>query len=91
MESAAPERYLGLSFADYPGVNGPAVDEMARRLVTSNDVKQRLIDQINDRIESSFQSQTADWNPSSQEAARSDIKIFIEKHVNEAFDHVQLA
>jgi hypothetical protein len=90
MKSCAPEPYLGLLFSEYPDQNGPAVNEIARRLVTSNIAKERLIDQIDGHIESSFQSRTADWSSSSRETARPVIKTYIEKLVNEAFDRVEL-
>ncbi len=90
MERLAPQSYLGLHFSEYPDGNGPILNEMVRRVVTSNEVKQKIIDQIDERIESLFQSRTADWDSSSRETARPVIKTFIEKLVNEAFDHIQL-
>ncbi|UJR30383.1 hypothetical protein I4U23_017918 [Adineta vaga] len=82
--------YLGLVYADYPDVNGPEVNKMAHRLVASNDVKQRLIDQIDKRIDPIFLSRTSTWNPSSSETARPMIRVFIEKNVNNAFNHLKL-
>jgi len=89
MKKFAPEPYLGLLFSDYPDVNGPTIDEMARRVVKSNAVKEQLVGQIDERIESSFQSRTADWNSLSRETARPAIKTYIEKLVNEAFERIE--
>ena len=90
MQRAAPERYLGLLYSEYPGTNGPTVNQMARKTVTSTDVKQRLIDQVDKQIESSVRSRTADWDSSSREAARPVVRAFIEKCVNEEFNAVEL-
>lgn len=90
MSRSAPSPYLGLVFSDYPDVNGPTVNGMARKLVTSNEIKQRLIDQIDQRIESTFVSRTTDWKTSSRDAARPVVRVFIEKHVHEAFDRIKL-
>ncbi|CAF3635846.1 unnamed protein product, partial [Rotaria sp. Silwood2] len=63
---------------------------MARRLVTSNEAKQRLIDQVNEHIQSSFASRTAGWSSTNRETARTVVKTLIEKLVNDAFDRVEL-
>ncbi len=89
MQRMAPERYLGLLYSEYPHVNGLTVNEMAKRFVASKEVKQRLVDEINERMESSFQSRTTDWKSSSREIARPTVRAFIEKLVNEAFDRVK--
>ncbi|CAF1042552.1 unnamed protein product [Rotaria sordida] len=91
MSRSAPESYLGLFFSEYPNVNGPTVNEMARRLVTSNEAKQQLTDRVNEHIQSSFELRTEDWNSISRETARAAVKTLIEKLVNDAFDRIELA
>lgn len=80
MKRCAPEPYRGLLFSDYPDSNGPMVNEMARRVVTSKERKKRVIDQINERVEPTFKS---------RKTARPMVKTFIEKLVNEAFDRLK--
>lgn len=90
MKRFAPQRYLGLLYSEYPDENGRMVDELAKRIVTSKENKRKVIDKITAHVEPLFESRTADWNESSREGARPMIKIFIEKLVNEAFEHVSL-
>jgi hypothetical protein len=90
MSRSAPSPYLGLLFSEYPDVNGTIVNEMALRLVTSNEIKQQLVNQIDQRIEPSFASRTTDWNSSSRDAARPVVREFIEQLVNDAFHRVQI-
>jgi len=90
MKSSAPEPHLGLLFSEYPDVNGTIVNEMALRLVTSNEIKQQLVNQIDQRIEPSFASRTTDWNSSSRDAARPVVRVFIEQLVNDAFHRVEI-
>ncbi|CAF1191857.1 unnamed protein product [Adineta steineri] len=90
MKQSDPSSYLGLLYSEYPDINGQTVNDMARKLVTSNKTKQELIDRIDRDIESSFVSRTIDWNSSSRETVRPLIRVFIEKSVNDAFDHIKL-
>jgi hypothetical protein len=89
MSRSAPEPYLGLVFSEYPDTNGSTVNEMARRSAISKEAKHQISDQVNERIESSFASRTADWDTASRESARSDVKNFIEKLVSDAADGVK--
>ncbi len=90
MERAAPERYLGLHYSDYPSANGPTVNLMARRFVISKDIKQQLADQIEENMKSLFQSRTVNWRPSDRDNARQTMKAFIEKRVDEELDRIKL-
>ena len=90
MNRSAPASYLGLAYSDYPDINGAEVNEMARRLVTSNEAKQQLIDRIDKQIDPIFTSQTSTWNSLSRETARPVIRAFIEKKVNETFNDLRL-
>lgn len=90
MEKAAPERYLGLDFKDYPDVNGRTVNEMARKVVTSPEAKQKIFDEIEQRTTSSFQSRTDDWEEVDRDAARSIVRTYIEEQVQTAFASIQL-
>ncbi|CAF4167800.1 unnamed protein product, partial [Adineta steineri] len=53
MKQSDPSSYLGLLYSEYPNINGQTVNDMARKLVTSNKTKQELIDRIDRDIESS--------------------------------------
>ncbi|CAF1080774.1 unnamed protein product [Adineta ricciae] len=90
MNRSAPASYLGLTYSDYPDINGAKVNEMARRLVTSNEAKQQLIDRIDKQIDPIFISQTSTWTSLSRETARPVIRSFIEKKVNETFNSFRL-
>lgn len=90
MEKAAPERYLGLDFKDYPDVNGRTVNEMARKVVISPEAKQKIFDEIEQRTTSSFQSRTDDWEEVDRDAARSIVRTYIEEQVQTAFASIQL-
>ena len=90
MSSSASGSYLGLAYSDYPAVNGEQVSKMARQLVSSNDVKQRLIDQIDQRVHPMFIARTSNWSSSSRDTARPVVRVFIEKQVNDAFNRVVL-
>ena len=50
MRRADPQPYLGLLFSEYPEKNGSIVKEMARRLISSDESKQKLIGQIQARL-----------------------------------------
>jgi hypothetical protein len=86
----APEPYCGLLFSDYPDKNASKVNQIARQRVTSDEAKQQHINQINENLEPSFESQTADWDSLSQENARSFITELIEKLLKKAIDRLIL-
>ena len=88
MQNSSPQQYFGLLFSDYPEKNGLLVKEMARKEVTSEEVQQKLVGQINEQIDSTFQSRTANWNDGDKQAARTDVQNLIEKNVKEAFERV---
>jgi len=88
MQNSSPQQYFGLLFSDYPEKNGLLVKEMARKEVTSEEVQQKLVNQINEQIDSIFQSRTANWNDGDKQAARTDVQNLIEKNVKEAFERV---
>ena len=90
MQRAAPSRYLGLLYSDYPNINGPTVNAMAKRFVISNDIKQQLAKQIEEDMESLFQSRTINWRPPDRDKARQVMNAFIERRVNEDFDNIRL-
>ena len=76
MRRADPQPYLGLLFSEYPEQNGSTVKEMARRLVTSEEAKQRVIDQLHPRLASTDQR--------SEESLRNSIA----QQVNDSFAHL---
>ena len=90
MEKAAPDRYLGLDFKDYPDVNGRTVNEMARKVVTSPEAKQETFNEVHQRIASSFQSRTDAWEEADRDVARSNVRTYIEQQVQSAFTNIQL-
>ncbi|CAF3483736.1 unnamed protein product [Rotaria sp. Silwood1] len=90
MDRSASDSYLGLVFSNYSDAKGLTMNGMARRLVTFNETKQWLTDQINEHIQTSFASRTADWNSISRETARLVVKTFVEKRVNDALKCVEL-
>ena len=89
MKAAAPERYLGLVYADYPEVNGRTVNEMARKGVTSTEVKQQVLARVEQGIASSIQSRTADWDESDRETAHETVTTYIEQQIQETFTNIE--
>lgn len=90
MKRAAPKPYLELFASDYPDTNRLIVNEMARRLVITNAVKQQIIEKVYERITSSFASQTTNKHSTYPEETRTDVKTLIEKLVSDAFDNLEL-
>ena len=56
MRRADPQPYLGLLLSEYPEKNGSIVKEMARRLISSEESKEKLIGQIQARLTNPSQS-----------------------------------
>lgn len=90
MKNAAPDRYLGLAYDDYPEVNGRTVNEMAEKVVTSSEVKQQIFDRVQHDIEPSMQSRTAEWEEPDCEKARDIVTTYIEQQIQETFANIQL-
>ena len=63
---------------------------MAHRIVTSYESQQKVIDDVNQRLESTLTAKTATWNTDSQAAARLLVCAFVEKRVEEAVKAVPL-
>lgn len=88
MKNSNPQQYFGLLYSEYPDKNGLVINNMAQKNVTSENVRSELVNQINDQIDSTFQSRTTDWNDADRDVARTDVLNIIEKSVNDAFDRV---
>ncbi|CAF2967408.1 unnamed protein product [Rotaria sp. Silwood2] len=73
--------------SDYPDKNKTMLNGTNHKKATYNEVKQQICDRINERITASFELHTADWELSSRETARSFLKVFIEKFVDEKMSH----
>ena len=85
MRSAWPQTYLGLLYSEYPEKNGSTVDEMARRLTTSDEAKSQLLDQIHERLET---EKIVHWDASMPESTWAEVKYFISQATHNAINRL---
>jgi ubiquinone biosynthesis protein COQ9 len=88
MRQASPNPYQGLLFADYPTKNGTAVSALARRNVTSDQVKEQITDQVNKRLQAKIERQLVQMNPMARAVVSKTIEKTIKAAVNEAVDAI---
>jgi hypothetical protein len=90
MRGASPQPYQGLLFVDYPTKNGPEVNALARKNVTSDQVKHQIAHQVYERLERTIEGKTAHLNPLARWITLQVIKNAIKVAVYRAVDTVVL-
>jgi predicted dinucleotide-utilizing enzyme len=86
MRQAAPEPYKNLLYKDYPDKNGSKVNELALKIVTSDEAKEQIANKINELIKPKVDEKTDNMNPIVAAAFRKTIEKAVEQSVNAAID-----
>jgi len=88
MRKASPQPYQGLFWKDYPEKNERQVKALARKNVTSDQVKHQIAHQVKERLEPTIESKMADMNPCARCIAMKVIDNAITVAVAQAVDTV---
>ena len=82
MHRASPYSYQGLLFIDYPTKNSAQVSALARRNLTSDEVKEQIANQVNELLKPDIESKTADMNPMVHAAVYKAIETAVNRPMN---------
>jgi len=90
MRQVSPQSYQGLFFVDYPTKNEADVNALARKNVTTDQVKDQIAHQVNTDLEPMIESKMANMNPVTRCLALKTIEKTINVAVYQAVDTVVL-
>jgi hypothetical protein len=88
MRQASPHRYQGLLWEDFPEKNEPQVKALARKNVTSDQVKHQIAHQVKERLEPTIESKMANMNSCARCIAMRVIDTAITVAVAQAVDTI---
>jgi hypothetical protein len=88
MHDASPKPYQGLFYVDYPEKNRTKINDLARQIVASDEIKKQIFDQVNEHLRERIESQIADMHPCLRTLTLNTIKTAIELAVDRAVDAI---
>ncbi|CAF1935773.1 unnamed protein product [Rotaria magnacalcarata] len=88
MRRASPEPYKNLLYEDYPEKNADRVKAMALEKIMSKEAKNRIREEVNQKLEPKISEKTANMNPIASKLTRKAIIAVVDEAINKAVDKV---